>query len=66
MPMLASARSGLPGIAGGIGRLFEEIDDAHRLVDRHDAEIGGLGDRHLDAADVQSAPLARMSASMFE
>ena len=49
--MLASARSGLPAMAGGLARLFLEIDDPHRLVDRHDAEIRGLVKRHLDAGD---------------
>ena len=48
------ARQGAAGLSGDRRRrvwLFKKIDDAHRLVDFHDAELGGLLDRHLDAGD---------------
>ena len=34
-----------------IGRLLDEVGDAARGVDRHDAEARRLHARHLDAAD---------------
>ena len=42
------------GFAGHCRRVlgfFQEVGDRHRIIDRHDAEIGSLLDRHLDAGD---------------
>ena len=39
------------GHAWRVRGLFEKRDDAVVLVNRHHAEAGGLGARHLDAAD---------------
>ena len=41
----------LVGHARRIGGLFQERDDAVRLVDRHDAEAGRLHARHFETAD---------------
>src|SRR5205807_29737 len=42
------------GFAGHSGRIFgffQEVGDRHRIVDRHDPEVGSLLDRHLDTGD---------------
>ena len=51
MPMLASATSGLPGMAGGSLGFSRNDDDAVALVDVHDAEADRLHARHFEAAD---------------
>ena len=49
--MLASAISGLPGIAGGSAGFSRKRQDAVVGIDMHHAEAGGLRARHFEAAD---------------
>ena len=66
MPILASARSGLPGIAGGERGFSRKStifhDSSTAMTPKSEASASGTSTQ----ATMQSAPLACMSASMFE